>query len=97
MLGWRNRQTGQTTQLNKEDIASVSWYKVSKECMLKILMKNGDIYKYDGFQDSNYETVKAFFKKHYGSEHVQIVVASGQHNRDVQELADRRSTATGSS
>lgn len=29
-------------------------------------MKNGDIYKYDGFQDSNYETVKAFFKKHYG-------------------------------
>ncbi|KAF4677063.1 FACT complex subunit [Perkinsus chesapeaki] len=68
MLGWRNRQTGQTTQLNKEDIASVSWYKVSKECMLKILMKNGDIYKYDGFQDSNYETVKAFFKKHYGLE-----------------------------
>ncbi|EER07769.1 structure-specific recognition protein, putative [Perkinsus marinus ATCC 50983] len=66
MLGWRNRHTGQTTQLNKEDIASVAWYKVSKECLLKIVMKNGDIYKYDGFQDSNYETVKAFFKKHYG-------------------------------
>lgn len=75
---------GQAADVSRgfQDIASVTWYKVNKECLLKvalplptshgeawsphqIVMKNGDIYKYDGFQDSNYETVKAFFNKHY--------------------------------
>jgi structure-specific recognition protein 1 len=63
-LTFKNRKTNKTEQLQNNDIENMYWLKRAKGHCLKLLLKNGNTYKFDGFQENDYQKLDDFASKH---------------------------------
>lgn len=64
-LSFKNRATSKTEKIDTSDIENLSWFKRAKGHCLDIKTKNGIEYKLDGFQESDYQKLDDFSKKHF--------------------------------
>jgi len=64
-LTFKNKATSKTEKLDTSDIENLSWLKRAKGHCLDIKTSNGTEYKFDGFQESDYQKLDDFSKKHF--------------------------------
>lgn len=48
-IGWREAATGTVTTLKADDFKKWTWLRAARDYQLKIALKNGTFYKFDGF------------------------------------------------
>ena len=49
---FKSQKTGKLDQITANDIETVHWLKVARGFGLKIVLKDGTHYRFDGFQES---------------------------------------------
>ncbi|XP_043404125.1 FACT complex subunit SSRP1 isoform X3 [Chelonia mydas] len=67
---FKNSKTGKVDNIQASELAEGIWRRVALGHGLKLLTKNGHVYKYDGFRESEFDKLSEFFKSHY---HLELV------------------------
>lgn len=62
----KNKKTAKSEQLPSDDIENMYWLKRSKGNCFKVLLKNGNTYRFDGFQEADYQKLDDFATKKLG-------------------------------
>lgn len=62
---FKNSKTGKVDNIPASELAEGIWRRVALGHGLKLLTKNGHIYKYDGFRETEFDKLSDFFKTHY--------------------------------
>uniref|UniRef100_A0A8C8Z5P1 FACT complex subunit SSRP1 n=1 Tax=Prolemur simus TaxID=1328070 RepID=A0A8C8Z5P1_PROSS len=62
---FKNSKTGKVDNIQAGELTEGIWRRVALGHGLKLLTKNGHVYKYDGFRESEFEKLSDFFKTHY--------------------------------
>lgn len=67
-LTFKNRSTSKTEKIDSSNIENLYWFKRARGYCLNMLTEEGQSYKFDGFQDSDFQKIDDFtskyFKKH---------------------------------
>jgi structure-specific recognition protein 1 len=63
-LTFKNRKTSKSEQLANSDIENLGWLRRAKGYCLNVNCKNGASYKFDGFQEGDYQRIDDFATKH---------------------------------
>lgn len=64
--GWKESATGAVTTLRSEEFKKALWTRVAREYQLRIIMKNGTEFNFDGFSKESFDTLKDYMKDVYG-------------------------------
>ncbi|XP_075698319.1 FACT complex subunit SSRP1 [Rhinoderma darwinii] len=64
-LMYKNSKTGKVENIAATDLAEGVWRRVALGHGIKLLTQAGQVYKYDGFREAEYEKVSEFFKTHF--------------------------------
>ncbi|KAB0339954.1 hypothetical protein FD755_024830 [Muntiacus reevesi] len=64
-INFKNSKTGKVDNIPARELTEGIWHRVALGHGLKLLTKNGHVYKYDGFQELAFEKLSDFFKTHY--------------------------------
>lgn len=64
--GWKESATGAVTTLRSEEFKKALWTRVAREYQLRIVMKNGTEFNFDGFSKESFDTLKNYMKDVYG-------------------------------
>jgi structure-specific recognition protein 1 len=64
MISFKNKKTGKTEQVAGGDIENCYWLKRAKGHCFKLVTKEGDHYRFDGFHENDFEKLENFTKKH---------------------------------
>lgn len=51
-IAFKNTRTGKVEQLTSSDIEFVNWQKLVGTCGIRIFLKNGNLHRYSGFNES---------------------------------------------
>lgn len=51
-IAFKNVKTGKVEQLTSSDIEFVNWQKLVGTCGIRIFLKNGNLHRYSGFNES---------------------------------------------
>uniref|UniRef100_V5IJS3 FACT complex subunit SSRP1 n=1 Tax=Ixodes ricinus TaxID=34613 RepID=V5IJS3_IXORI len=62
---FKNSKTGKVEQVQGPDIESIDWQRLGAGYGLRIMMKNGTMYRFGGFQDDEQDRLAKFFKHHF--------------------------------
>ncbi|XP_071946371.1 FACT complex subunit SSRP1-like isoform X2 [Antedon mediterranea] len=62
---FKNNKTGKIEQVQATDLEVASWIQVARGHELKLFQKNGTVFKFDGFKDTDFENLSAFIKRNY--------------------------------
>ncbi|XP_063086476.1 FACT complex subunit SSRP1-like [Cavia porcellus] len=62
---FRHSKTGKVDNIQACELMEGVWRRVSLGHGLKLLLKHGHVYRYDGFQESEFQRLSHFFKTHY--------------------------------
>ncbi|XP_066467515.1 FACT complex subunit SSRP1 [Tiliqua scincoides] len=62
---FKNSKTGKVDNIPASELAEGIWRRVALGHGLKLLTKNGHVYKYDGFRETEFDKLSDFFKTHY--------------------------------
>ncbi|KAG8511278.1 FACT complex subunit SSRP1 [Galemys pyrenaicus] len=62
---FKNSKTGKVDNIQAGELTEGIWRRVALGHGLKLLTKNGHVYKYDGFRESEFEKLSDFFRTHY--------------------------------
>ncbi|XP_025206341.1 FACT complex subunit Ssrp1 [Melanaphis sacchari] len=62
---FKNIKTGKVEQLAPSDIEFVNWQKLVGTCGIRIFLKNGNLHRYSGFNESDQDKVAKYFKNTY--------------------------------
>jgi len=62
---FKSQKTGKVDSIPLAEIESSEWMRVARGFGLKIILKNGQNYKYHGFKEVEYEKLKDFYSKNY--------------------------------
>ncbi|NXG54597.1 SSRP1 protein, partial [Hemiprocne comata] len=62
---FKNSKTGKVDNIQASELAEGVWRRVALGHGLKLLTKNGHVYKYDGFRESEFDKLSEFFRAHY--------------------------------
>eukprot|EP00057_Strongylocentrotus_purpuratus_P013181 XP_011667655.1 PREDICTED: FACT complex subunit SSRP1 [Strongylocentrotus purpuratus] len=65
---FKNNKTGKVDQIQSGDIERTNWIRVARGLELKLCLKSGSVFKYDGFKESDREKVADFLQRHYSVE-----------------------------
>ncbi|XP_041456015.1 FACT complex subunit SSRP1-like isoform X1 [Lytechinus variegatus] len=65
---FKNNKTGKVDQIQSGDLERTNWIRVARGHELKLYLKSGSIFKYDGFKESDREKVADFLQRHYNVE-----------------------------
>nr|XP_014353403.1 PREDICTED: FACT complex subunit SSRP1 [Latimeria chalumnae] len=65
MLSYKSNKTGKVDTIQATDLTEGYWRRVALGYGMKLHTKNGHIYKYDGFRESDYDKLSDFFKSNY--------------------------------
>ncbi|XP_031557344.1 FACT complex subunit SSRP1-like isoform X2 [Actinia tenebrosa] len=60
-------KTGKVDQINKDDIEAANWRRVARGHELKVLLKSGAQYRFNGFKESDYQNLSAFLSQFYNT------------------------------
>ncbi|KAK3580815.1 hypothetical protein CHS0354_025160 [Potamilus streckersoni] len=64
---FKNSKTGKVDHFESSDVQKVQWLKRSRGYCLKLIMQNGNIHRYDGFKDTEYDKLATFVSKNYNT------------------------------
>ncbi|CAH1714675.1 FACT complex subunit Ssrp1 [Aphis gossypii] len=62
---FKNIKTGKVEQLTSSDIEFVNWQKLVGTCGIRIFLKNGNLHRYSGFNESDQDKIAKYFKNTY--------------------------------
>lgn len=62
---FKNVKTGKVEQLTSSDIEFVNWQKLVGTCGIRIFLKNGNLHRYTGFNESDQDKIAKYFKNTY--------------------------------
>eukprot|EP00102_Acyrthosiphon_pisum_P011553 XP_008180317.1 PREDICTED: FACT complex subunit Ssrp1 [Acyrthosiphon pisum] len=62
---FKNVKTGKVEQLTSSDIEFVNWQKLVGTCGIRIFLKNGNLHRYSGFNESDQDKIAKYFKNTY--------------------------------
>ncbi|XP_060119091.1 FACT complex subunit SSRP1 [Heteronotia binoei] len=62
---FKNSKTGKVDNIQASELSEGIWRRVALGHGLKLLTKNGHVYKYDGFRETEFDKLSDFFKTHY--------------------------------
>ncbi|KAG7559130.1 High mobility group box domain superfamily [Arabidopsis thaliana x Arabidopsis arenosa] len=65
-IQWKKQGGGKAVEVDRSDIVSVSWTKVTKSNRLGVKTKDGLYYKFVGFRDQDVPSLSSFFQSSYG-------------------------------
>eukprot|EP00211_Chloroparvula_japonica_P003182 CAMPEP_0119150820 /NCGR_PEP_ID=MMETSP1310-20130426/45420_1 /TAXON_ID=464262 /ORGANISM="Genus nov. species nov., Strain RCC2339" /LENGTH=534 /DNA_ID=CAMNT_0007143045 /DNA_START=40 /DNA_END=1641 /DNA_ORIENTATION=+ len=60
-LGWKSSASGQKLGVEKQELKKAYWVNSGDSFQLRVEIKGGAMYKFDGFQDEDYDALKEFF------------------------------------
>ncbi|XP_072164073.1 FACT complex subunit SSRP1-like isoform X1 [Diadema setosum] len=67
-ITFKNNKTGKVDQIQSDDLEKTNWIRVARGHELKLYLKSGSIFKYDGFKESDREKVADFLQRNYNVE-----------------------------
>ncbi|KAF7236023.1 FACT complex subunit SSRP1 [Varanus komodoensis] len=67
---FKNSKTGKVDNIQASELSEGIWRRVALGHGLKLLTKNGHVYKYDGFRETEFDKLSDFFKTHF---HLELV------------------------
>ncbi|XP_033119362.1 FACT complex subunit SSRP1-like isoform X2 [Anneissia japonica] len=62
---FKNNKTGKIEQVQATDLEVASWIQVARGHELKLFQKNGTVFKFDGFKETDFDRLSSFIKKNY--------------------------------
>nr|XP_002734443.1 PREDICTED: FACT complex subunit SSRP1-like [Saccoglossus kowalevskii] len=62
---FKNKKTGVVEQVQATDMEKTKWLRAARGHELKLVMKNGSIFRYDGFKEGDYERLSDYIRKNY--------------------------------
>ncbi|XP_058253713.1 FACT complex subunit SSRP1a [Hemibagrus wyckioides] len=62
---YKSSKTGKVDSIHAPDLCLAQWRRVCLGHGIKLATSNGHVYKYDGFKDTDFEKISAFFKANY--------------------------------
>ncbi|KAK3535989.1 hypothetical protein QTP70_023737 [Hemibagrus guttatus] len=62
---YKSGKTGKVDSISAPDLSHAQWRRVCLGHGIKLATSNGHVYKYDGFKDTDFEKISAFFKANY--------------------------------
>ncbi|XP_069485098.1 FACT complex subunit SSRP1 isoform X1 [Ambystoma mexicanum] len=62
---FKNNKTGKVDNIQGSELSESLWRRVALGHGIKLTTKNGHIYKYDGFRDTEYDKLSEFFKSQF--------------------------------
>lgn len=62
---FKNSKTGKVEQVQGSDMESISWQRLGAGYGLRVMMKNGSMYRFGGFQDDEQDRLSKFFQHHF--------------------------------
>ncbi|XP_060783304.1 FACT complex subunit SSRP1a [Neoarius graeffei] len=62
---YKSSKTGKVDSIPAPDLSLAQWRRVCLGHGIKLATSNGHVYKYDGFKDTDFEKISAFFKANY--------------------------------
>lgn len=62
---FKNIKTGKVDQFQGSEVERVQWLKRAKGYCLKIMLQNGQIHRFDGFKESDYDKLASFVANNY--------------------------------
>lgn len=65
-ISWKKLGGGKAVEVDKVDIAGVTWMKVPRTNQLGVRTKDGLYYKFTGFRDQDVATLTNFFQSNFG-------------------------------
>ncbi|KAL2077845.1 hypothetical protein ACEWY4_027349 [Coilia grayii] len=68
---YKSSKTGKVDTIPAPDLSFAQWRRVCLGHGIKLAISTGHVYKYDGFKDSDLESIAAFFKANYKVELVE--------------------------
>ncbi|XP_053307153.1 FACT complex subunit SSRP1 [Spea bombifrons] len=69
-LMYKNSKTGKVENIAATDLSEGVWRRVALGYGIKLLTRSGQVYKYDGFRETEYEKLSDYFKNNF---HVDLV------------------------
>lgn len=51
-MAWKEKASGRIVTINSSDMKKILWMRAAKDFGLKVLCKNGNVVKFDGFSHS---------------------------------------------
>ncbi|XP_027010525.1 FACT complex subunit SSRP1a isoform X1 [Tachysurus fulvidraco] len=64
-VSYKSSKTGKVDSIQAHDVSHAQWRRVCLGHGIKLTTSNGHVYKYDGFKDTDFEKISAFFKSNY--------------------------------
>ncbi|XP_019616304.1 PREDICTED: FACT complex subunit SSRP1-like [Branchiostoma belcheri] len=62
---FKNNKTGKVDNLAGTDLNLTHWFRVARGYELKVGLKSGAVFKYDGFKESDFDKLSDFINKNY--------------------------------
>ncbi|ELT88434.1 hypothetical protein CAPTEDRAFT_172235 [Capitella teleta] len=62
---FKNMKTGKVDQLASADIEKVQWLQRARGHCLKVALNSGNIHRFDGFKESDFDKLSSFVEKNY--------------------------------
>ncbi|KAI1292060.1 FACT complex subunit SSRP1 [Halotydeus destructor] len=64
-IAFKNSKTGKLDQLQGHDIQSIHWQRIASAHGFRVMTKNGNIYRFGGFNETDQDKVSSFFKHQF--------------------------------
>lgn len=62
---FKNSKTGKLDQIQGHDLETVNWQRIAAGFGLRIMTRNGALYRFGGFNESDYDRVVAYFRNQF--------------------------------
>ncbi|RNA13326.1 FACT complex subunit SSRP1, partial [Brachionus plicatilis] len=62
-ITFKNRKTSKAEHIQNEDIENTYWMKRAKGNCFKLVLKNGNTYRFDGFSENDFSKLEEFSRK----------------------------------
>ncbi|KTF93418.1 hypothetical protein cypCar_00041682 [Cyprinus carpio] len=64
-LVYKSHKTGKVDSIPAPELSAAQWRRVCVGHGIKLATSTGHVYRYDGFRDTDFEKISAFFKANY--------------------------------
>lgn len=64
-IGWKRSSDGHTIKLPATDFYKLNWRKCARGYQLRIQMRSGDVHKFDGFENEDFDNLSKFVYESY--------------------------------
>ncbi|KAL5477341.1 hypothetical protein EMCRGX_G024130 [Ephydatia muelleri] len=62
---FKSSKSGEIVQINDTDVSNLEWMRVARGYEVKVVSNNGSVTKFDGFKESDFQSLKDFFSSQF--------------------------------